>query len=424
MKKEFKRFDMKKKVKRMIWPFRLIRVMLGTSSYRKHKPQIEKINMEGLEKGPYLLLCNHNAFLDFAIAMKAIYPAVPNFVVAIDGYLHREWVMRNLGCICKRKFTNDISILRQMKRVIDNKDVVALYPEAKYSLCGTTAVLPKSTGKLCKFLNVPVVTLICHGHHINSPFFNLDERGVCPTKATLKQILTVEDIKNKSVDEINRIIVENFQYDEYKWQKENNVEINYEQRAKGLQKVLYKCPHCLTENRMSGVGNKLTCTSCGKTWSVSKLNELSADDGNTEFSHIPDWYEWERKCVREEIEKGTYSSGVLRVRVDSLPNPKKFITLGYGTLVHDMNGFKVELTDIDGDHQEMIKTVPSLYSCHIEYDYLGKNGDCVDLNTTEDTWYCFPDGNDFSVTKMALATEELFIKNKKDNGFVVEDGLA
>ena len=25
-------------------------------------------------------------------------------------------------------------------------------------------------------------------------------------------------------------------------------------------------------------------------------------EGETEFSHIPDWYSWERRCVREEIE--------------------------------------------------------------------------------------------------------------------------
>ena len=56
----------------------------------------------------------------------------------------------------------------------------------------------------------------------------------------------------------------------------------------------------------------------------------------------------------------------------------------------------------------MDKPVASMYSCHIEYDYLGRYGDCVDLNTLEDTWYTYPEIKDFSVTKMALATEELY----------------
>ena len=65
---------------------------------------------------------------------------------------------------------------------------------------------------------------------------------------------------------------------------------------------------------------------------------------------------------------------------------------------------------VSGKHGEfeMVKPALSLYSCHIEYDYLGKYGDCVDLNTLEDTWYCYPHDCDFAVTKMALATEELY----------------
>jgi hypothetical protein len=55
------------------------------------------------------------------------------------------------------------------------------------------------------------------------------------------------------------------------------------------------------------------------------------------------------------------------------------------------------------------RAVPSLYSCHIEYDYLGKHGDCVDLNTLTDTWYIYPHDCAFSVTKIALATEELYL---------------
>jgi hypothetical protein len=57
----------------------------------------------------------------------------------------------------------------------------------------------------------------------------------------------------------------------------------------------------------------------------------------------------------------------------------------------------------------------SQYSVHIEYDYLGKKGDCVDLNTINDTLYVYPKGSNFSVTKMSLATEELYkFYNKTD----------
>ncbi|MBP5223993.1 MAG: hypothetical protein J6Z38_00200, partial [Lachnospiraceae bacterium] len=125
-----------------------------------------------------------------------------------------------------------------------------------------------------------------------------------------------------------------------------------------------------------------------------------------------------------EVEAGTYSSGVLDVEVESLPNAKRFIKLGKGTMVHDMNGFRVSVTDPEGKEHVMEKTVPSMYSVHIEYQYLFKHGDCVDLNTLEDTWYTYLQGRDFAVTKMALATEELYYDYRRKIGKPCRRGLA
>ena len=157
---------------------------------------------------------------------------------------------------------------------------------------------------------------------------------------------------------------------------------------------------------------------------MTEYGQLRALEGETEFEHIPDWYEWERSNVRKEVEEGRYSSGELKVSVESLPNAKKFIKLGTGTMVHDMNGFRVKVTDEDGDEHEMVKEVASMYSCHIEYVYLFKHGDCVDLNTLNDTWYVYPEGEDFAVTKMALATEELYFADLKAKGREIKPGLA
>ena len=419
----FKRFDRKKPPVRTKWYLRPITYLLSAPDVKKHKAIITETNTEGL-KPPYLLLCNHNAFLDFKVATKVIYPTRANYVVAIDGIIGREKLLRDVGCICKRKFTNDVTLIRQLKRVAENGDVAVIYPEARYSLCGTTAVLPESLGGLCKMLGVPVVTLICHGHHINSPFWNLHERNVAPTEAEFTLQFTKEEVNGATVDEINERIVKAFQYDEYAWQKERGIKVTYEKRAEGLHKVLYQCPHCKTEFKMTSKDDKLICSHCGKTWTYSEYGELSGDDGVTEFSHIPDWYEWERANVRAEVEAGTYSTGEMPVTVDTLPNADKFIRLGEGVMIHDMNGFTVRGTDKDGDPFEMIKSVPSLYSCHVEYEYLGKYGDCVDLNTLEDTWYIYPHDCEFAVTKMALATEELYFDHRRKTGRPCKPGLA
>ena len=68
-------------------------------------------------------------------------------------------------------------------------------------------------------------------------------------------------------------------------------------RAEGLHKVLYQCPHCGAE-AMDSAGAEIFCTECGKRWNLNEDGTLSALDGETEFSHVPDWFEWERKRGR------------------------------------------------------------------------------------------------------------------------------
>ncbi|HWS30997.1 MAG TPA: lysophospholipid acyltransferase family protein [Clostridia bacterium] len=407
----FQRFDMLKKPRRQ-----MLRPLIWALSFPpvwKHRAKIVKQGMDGL-KPPYLLLCNHNAFFDFMVASVATFPHRSNSVVAIDaytmpmgkGFTGRAWLLRMVGCICKRKFTNDLVLVRHIKRVIENGDIAVVYPEARYSLCGTTAVLPESLGKMCKLLKVPVVTLVMHGHHINSPFWNPGDRGVKPTEAEMVRLFTADELAKKSVEEINESIRKAFYYDDFAWQKAHGIRVTEPNRAERLHKVLYQCPACKMEYRMGSKGEKLFCEACGKTWTMSEYGELSADNGETEFSHIPDWYEWERQNVRAEVEKGAYGIRC-DVRVTSLPNSKGYIPLGMGTLTHDHNGFTVKGTGEYGDF-EMKKPVSTMYSCHIEYEYLNCYGDALDLSTLEDTWFIYPQGRDFSLTKFALATEELY----------------
>ena len=86
--------------------------------------------------------------------------------------------------------------------------------------------------------------------------------------------------------------------------------------------------------------------------------------------------------------------------------------MGEGHLVHDMEGFKLlGVREYDGEEFKM--NIPALqqYACHVEYKYrFGWDRDCINLNTIDDTWYIFPEDNNVKVTKIALATEEIYNK--------------
>ena len=68
---------------------------------------------------------------------------------------------------------------------------------------------------------------------------------------------------------------------------------------------------------MASEGTHIFCTSCGKKWELCENGELRATEGETEFSHVPDWYLWEREQVKAEIERGEYSFEA-RPRIESV----------------------------------------------------------------------------------------------------------
>ena len=196
--------------------------------FKKHRTQ--KINMEGL-KPPYLVLSNHMYFVDFELASLITFPHRVNNVINIDGYIHRAWLMDLIGGICTRKFSNDLHLIKSIKKVFKRGDVVGLYPEARYSACGITSYLPESLGKLIKSCKVPVVVIIHHGNHLHTPFWNFRKKRKVPLFARAKLVLTKEQIESSTIEEINNIIQEEFAYDDYQYQKDNNILITEKYRA-------------------------------------------------------------------------------------------------------------------------------------------------------------------------------------------------
>ena len=223
----------------------------------------------------------------------------------------------------------------------------------------------------------------------------------------------MEDLNRASVEEINSKISEALKYDDFAWQKENSIKITSSYRAEGLHNVLYQCPNCKAEYNMSSKGDTIKCEHCGKAWQMTELGELTALSGDTEFSHIPDWYEWQRANVKAEVREGRYYFES-ECHVKSMPYGTKFYDIGTGTIVHDYDGFRLKGIGKYGDF-EMERKSAGLEACHIEYNYLNKYGDCIDLNTLDDTFYIFPHSKEYSVTKIALATEEIYRHIKEKN---------
>ncbi len=366
---------------------------------------IEK-DMEKLgKKEPCLILMNHSCFLDLKIAFTYFKKRKFNIVSTSDGFVGKEWLMRRIGCIPTDKFVFDLTLVRDIHDCLKKGRSVLMYPEAGYSFDGTPIVLPESLGKLIKFLKVPVVTMITEGAYLHDPLYNNLQLRKTKVRVKATYLLSKEDIQKKSAEELNELMREVYSFDAFKQQQIGGVQIKELFRADGLHRVLYKCPHCLAEN-MTSTQSEIKCEQCGKAYTLAENGRLESEEGR--FTHIPDWYAWQREEVRKEIEKGTYSLDI-PVRIGMLADYKAIYFVGEGRLKHDKDGF--ELTGEGGLFYQQSPT--ATYSLNADYFWY-EMGDIISIGDKEYLYYCFPLENS-PVTKTRLAVEELYKIIKASN---------
>ena len=363
----------------------------------------EKVRMEAAGEGPWLVLMNHSSFIDLEIASKLLYPKPYNIVCTSDGLVGKEWLMRQIGCIPTQKFVPDLMLIRDMLYAVrEKKNSVLMYPEASYSFDGCATPLPRQLGQLLKKLDVPVVMIRTYGAFARDPLYNCLQKRKVKVTAKMECILTREEIAEKSVAELDAVLDDAFTFDNFAWQKENNVKIDAPFRADGLNRILYKCAHCGAED-MVGEGVTLTCRTCGKVWELDEYGSLAAREGETEFSHIPDWYNWEREQVRQSILDGSYRLEA-DVDIGVMVDFKSIYMVGEGHLTHDENGFT--LTGCDGElsYTQSPKASYGLYSDYFWYEI----GDVICIGDRKCLYYCFPKGEGDVVAKTRQAAEELY----------------
>ena len=368
--------------------------------------------MEKLDKKePCLILMNHSSFIDLKIVSRIFFPKRYAIVCTSDGFV--GWLMKILmpllGCIPTQKFVSDVTLVRDMEYMLKKKNTsVLMYPEASYSFDGTATPLPRKMGVLLKKLGVPVVTVITQGAFARDPLYNCLQKRKVNVRADVTCLFTKEDLKTKSVAELDAMLDEAFGFDNFRWQQENNIVIDEPFRADGLNRILYRCPHCGSEGNHEGKGIYWTCGGCGKQYELTELGKLRAVEGESAFDHIPDWYAWQRQQVRKDIEDGNYSLEA-EVDIGMMVNYDAIYMVGSGRLTHDETGF--HLTGCDGklDYAQSPLACYSVYSDYYWYEI----GDMICIGNQDALYYCFPRNAGDVVAKTRLAQEELYKLKKR-----------
>ena len=411
MAKKYPQIDPNLPYKRVWISFALVIWSIAFIMKTKNRAKIIKRNK--LPKPPYILISSHASMLDFYMALMITFPRRIYWISTVEEFIPRFFIFRRIGVLAKRKFTNDPKGVMRYLEVLKRKKILAIYPEARYSFMGENERIDKSLGRFVKTANVPVVLVKAHGDYLYCPqWSDRKPRKIHPIISEVQTIIDKYDLELLDANEIQQKIEDNFEISEEDWMRKNHILNKYANRAVGLERILYKCPHCGTEFEMSSKTHFLKCNHCGVTYDYLENGQLQNVEGETKFKYPSDWYKWEKECVKKEVEDNTYHFED-EVRVEKLLGAKiGFVSQeGKYQITHTLkNGIVVK--GVDNDF-EFVRPPLQNFAIHIEYSYLDR-GSFLEVADLNDTYFVYPLNKANHLTKIHFAVEHIYDHYKEN----------
>ena len=252
-------------------------------------------------KEPYLLLGNHVTNED-PILSNVYSNRLIRFIAGDANQDH--WLKRNLLAMLESipfaKNTGDAKSIRALVRHVRAGHPVGLYPEGGRNWDGATDYLIPSTGKLIKLLKVPVYAVIVKGGYLSRPRW-----AAYPRKGKLimeiKHLFGRDTIASKTPEELQALLVEKLNYNEYVWQRKHRIPFKGKNLAEHIERLLYVCPSCNSVNSIKSQGDKFHCSECDAQYGMNQYGEIL---GCPEFSDTASWNQWQRQFLPRIIEEG------------------------------------------------------------------------------------------------------------------------
>jgi len=314
--------------------------ILNRTHGKKYRQTITREGMEGYQP-PFIVLSNHITRIDWILVGLAMRPHRLNAVISRFYYSvpSLRFLLRKMGAIPKDQFCPDVAAVKSMLATAKIGGNIMLFPEGRMAPGGVSETFEKSTVKLLRHLKLPVVGIHHYGAYMTWPKWASNLRkGRIDTH--VKLILTPEQMSEMTDDEIYELMVKELKTDEAAWQKEHRVAYKGKKMAEGLHDVLFLCPKCGAEHRMTTKKDVIRCEECGNGARLNEYYDLvPLDDSCVIPGSIGDWYELQVEHIRRLIaeQPDTYmtdTATLLMTRKNKWLKP-----MGKGTIRANAEGF-------------------------------------------------------------------------------------
>lgn len=287
------------------------------------------------KKGPFVVIANHQAALDFVNLIGAVRRPM-SFVIsnAFFNTLPIRGFLEKMGVIPKQQFQTTVRDLKRMKAVTDQGEAVVIYPAGLMCEDGLSTPIPAATYKFLKWLDVDVYMARTEGTYFAMPKW---AGGLRPGRTYLDiyRLFTQAELRNMDIGELKRRADEALLFDAYREQEKHPVKYARGNDLRGLEHVLYQCPHCKAEFTIENVDrDRLRCRACGYEQQSDEYGFLhKASAKGEEIRYVSDWSRLIYNRLKEQVLSGAVTGLETNVTIRMIDyDRKKFQDVGQGTV--------------------------------------------------------------------------------------------
>jgi ferredoxin-like protein FixX len=220
-------------------------------------------------------------------------------------YFHNRFLkalLTSIGGIPKKLFTGELNVMKNITKVIKNNGVLFMFPEGINTIYGASNSVIPATAGLLKYLKIPVVSVVINGAFLTMPKWNYKANHTGKIEVNLDLLFTPEQIEQKTAEELLSDMNKKLAYNDYKWAQENNIVFQAENRTKGLNHLLFLCPNCRSQFKMTIQSNSIFCMECGNGAFLDnkfQLNKIKETDVLP--SDIAEWFKLQERSLFDEV---------------------------------------------------------------------------------------------------------------------------
>ena len=285
------------------------------------------------KKGPFVIIANHQAKLDFTTLIGAT--SRPMSIVVSNSFYQSmpiKKILDYLGMIPKQQFQTTIGDMKRMKFVIDNGEILVLYPAGLMCENGLSTPIPAATYKFLKLLNADIYVARVTGTYFAMPKWANNLR---PGKTYLDiyKLFSKEELASSNVDEIQKKADTALLFDAYREQEEQRIHYKNGGNIEGLENVLYQCPHCKTEfSTQIREKQSIFCTDCGYELYSDEYGFLHpSKEFGPNLRYVSDWSSLIYDTLKEQIKLNLDMTLESNTKIHMIDyNKHAFVEVGYG----------------------------------------------------------------------------------------------